>query len=116
VLTKIVRGSASSFITPDLELSESTEDLSFAENLDLRTVFRNDITSTNFNGGFGGGQGQKVNSGFQDYSPEYEYYDDEYEYYYDDDEETAPVETIDLTGSPSLVVDNWDYSSAGRRR
>ena len=74
--------------TPDLELSESSEDLSLAQNLNLNTVFRNDISSTNF--GFSSG-GQQIST--SDYSPEYEYYDDEYEYYYEDEEE-QPTETI----------------------
>merc|ERR1712029_736858 len=96
-----LRGSASSYAaspTPDLELSESSENLALADDLDLRTVFNpNDLTSYNNDNG--------------EYSDEYEYYDDEYEYYYDDDEDIMP-EMIDLRGSQPLVVDNY----AGRKR
>jgi hypothetical protein len=104
-----VRGSASSYAggpAPDLELSESSENIALAErDLDLRTVFNpNDLTS--YNNDLTGYSNEN-----SEYSDEYEYYDDEYEYYYEDDDDIMP-EMIDLRGSQPLVVDNY----AGRRR
>ena len=96
-----VRGSASSYAggpAPDLELSESSENLA-------RTVFNpNDLTG--YNNDLTG-----YSNDNSEYSDEYEYYDDEYEYYYEEDDDIMP-EMIDLRGSQPLVVDNY----AGRRR
>ena len=104
-----VRGSASSYAggpVPDLELSESSENLALAErDLDLRTVFNpNDLTG--YNNDLTG-----YSNDNSEYSDEYEYYDDEYEYYYEEDDDIMP-EMIDLRGSQPLVVDNY----ASRRR